>query len=193
MKGFFCQRIWLWAVVLAQLAAFDALAFDATDRYEVRQMEGWTLRINQSLLTNEKLSKDVLRLLEFQLFQIKRVVPAAAVAELQKVTIWIEFAGKDFPGMCYHPSAQWLREHDFNPEKAGGVELSNATNFLSWTKEQPWMVLHELAHSYHHKVLGYEHAGIKAAYQGRVSTREGVQKIRERAVFQRRHEKTLRA
>jgi hypothetical protein len=165
MKRILRPAIFLWLAALARLSASNGFAYDATDKYEARQLEGWTLRINQALLKNETLAKDTLRLLEFQLYQIKRVVPGPALAELQKTAIWIELAGKDFPCMCYHPSAQWLREHDFNPEKAGGVEISNATNFLQWTKEQPWMVLHELAHSYHHKVLGYEHAGIKGAYQ----------------------------
>jgi hypothetical protein len=51
-----------------------------------------------------------------------------------------------------------------NPEKAGGIEIANAKNFLKWTHDQPWMVLHELAHGYHHQILTYEHKEIKAAY-----------------------------
>jgi hypothetical protein len=66
--------------------------------------------------------------------------------------------------MCYHPSAEWLRAHDMNPAKAGAVEIANPRNFLKWTKEQPWMVLHEMAHAYHHRVLKHDHAGIKDAY-----------------------------
>ncbi len=154
------------------ISSGGAFAFDATDKDETRQLEGWTLHINQALLKNETLARDTLRLLEFQLFQIKRVVPATALKALQKTDIWIELAGKDFPCMCYHPSAEWLREHDFNPEKAGCVEISNATNFLRWTKEQPWMVLHEMAHSYHHKVLGYDHPGIKTAYKNAVDSKK---------------------
>src|SRR5262249_1859501 len=73
------------------------------------------------------------------------------------------------PCMCYHPSADWLREHDMNPAKAGAVEVANATNFLAWTQQQPWMVLHELAHGYHHRVLKYDHPGIKAAYEQAVA------------------------
>ena len=53
---------------------------------------------------------------------------------------------------------------------AGGVELANARNFLDWTLEQPWMVLHELAHAFHHKFLpgGFENKELKAAYQNAV-------------------------
>ena len=35
----------------------------------------------------------------------------------------------------------------------------------TWTRDQPWMVLHELAHGYHHKALGYDHAGVRKAYE----------------------------
>jgi hypothetical protein len=67
--------------------------------------------------------------------------------------------------MCYHVSPWWLREHDMNPEKAGGVEIANALNFLAWTHDQPWMVLHELAHAYHHQVLGAGHAEVKRCFE----------------------------
>ena len=55
--------------------------------------------------------------------------------------------------MAYHPSKRWLTQNHFNPELAGCVELGNPKTFLSWTKAQPWMVLHELAHAYHDQFL----------------------------------------
>jgi hypothetical protein len=72
--------------------------------------------------------------------------------------------------MCYHPSREWLQENDFIPEKAGSIEIANAENFLTWTLDQPWMVLHELAHAYHHKVIGYDHAELKQAFEHARST-----------------------
>ena len=64
--------------------------------------------------------------------------------------------------MAYHPDPGWLREHGMNPEKARCVEVANARNFLNWTRDQPWMVLHELAHAYHHQFLdgGFENAEV---------------------------------
>jgi len=32
-------------------------------------------------------------------------------------------------------------------------------------REQPWMVLHELAHAYHDQVLGFDEPRIRAAYE----------------------------
>ena len=67
--------------------------------------------------------------------------------------------------MCYHPDAGWLKAHGMNPEKQGCVEIANPVTFLKWSIAQPWMVLHELAHAYHHQFLknGFENAEIKAA------------------------------
>jgi hypothetical protein len=65
----------------------------------------------------------------------------------------------------YHVSEDFLRSHGYNPAKAKAVEIGNARRFLDWSKDQPAMVLHELAHAYHDQVLGYDQAAIKAAHQ----------------------------
>jgi hypothetical protein len=67
--------------------------------------------------------------------------------------------------MCYHPHPGWLREHDMNADKARSIEVANARNFLTWTRQQPWMVFHELAHGYHHQFVerGYDNAELAAA------------------------------
>ena len=101
-------------------------------------------------------------------------VPAAAVDDLRKVEIWIEVNNPLFPCMCYHPDERWLKAHGVNPEKTGHVELANAANFLTWTRHQPWMVLHELAHAYHDQVLGFESAAVKDRYEA--AKREGLYK-----------------
>jgi hypothetical protein len=58
-----------------------------------------------------------------------------------------------------------LTKNGYNPDKARAVELGNAARFLEWSLDQPWMVLHELAHAYHDQVLGYEHGEIRSAFQ----------------------------
>jgi hypothetical protein len=159
------QIEWMLAVVfLGTMAPWSAVAFDPTEQYEERQMEGWTLRINRTLLRDSQLAEEVLREMRRQLIQIARAVPTPALAKLRNVVIWVEEQDRDEKCMCYHPSREWLTEHAYNPDKAGCVELGNARNFLAWTHEQPWMVLHELAHSYHHQVLGYDNAEIRTAY-----------------------------
>lgn len=161
----------LAGLVLAHHLEGVAWSFDGTDQYQVRSVEGWTVRVHQQVLQQEQLARDTLRLLEFQLYQVTRVIPKRPLGQLREIPIWIELAHPRHPCMCYHPSADWLQAHDMNPEKAGAVEVANVTNFLAWTKQQPWMVLHELAHGYHHQVLKYEHPGIKAAYEKAVASK----------------------
>ena len=151
--------------LLLVTATVAAQAYDRIEQYETRQLEGWTLRVHRQLLNETVLVEDTLRLLECQLRQIVRVVPTNALTRLREVPIWIELAHPRHPCMCYHPSAEWLREHDMNPEKAGSVEIANAKTFLQWTHSQPMMVLHELAHAYHHRVVKHDQPDLKAAFE----------------------------
>ena len=115
-------------------------------------VEGWNVRLGQGV--SEDVSWPAARAeLTRQLQNIKRVVGDEPLAKLQQVTIWVNSASKVTPCMAYHPGAQWLRDHDANPEMAKGVELGSCKNFASWTYEQPWMVMHELAHAYHDQFL----------------------------------------
>jgi hypothetical protein len=150
------------------VAAEPEKRFDPTDLYEAQELEGWRILVNKNFAKdNGALCQETLTLLRHQLYQIPRKVPAEAVAKLKKVKIWVEEAEPNHPCMAYHPDAGWLRRHNMNPDKARCVELANAKNFLSWTKAQPYMVLHELAHAYHHQFLdgGYENAEIAAAFK----------------------------
>lgn len=156
--------------IQAEEAAVDkpVAKYDAVDRYAERQIEGWRVLVHRDLLAADRaeLRERTLKLLSDHLFRITTQVPEAAVVQLRTIPIWMEVAHPKHPCMCYHSDAGWLRENDMNPAKAGGVELANCENFLTWTKAQPWMVLHELAHGYHHQFLpeGYENPEVLAAY-----------------------------
>jgi hypothetical protein len=137
-----------------------------TDEYATREVEGWTVRVNRRLNKELKaLGEPALRLLGVKLYDITRVVPATALRSLQKVPIWLGVEDGHAPCAEYHPSREWLTKNGYNPDKARAVELGNAARFLEWSLDQPWMVLHELAHAYHDQVLGYEHAEVRAAFQ----------------------------
>jgi hypothetical protein len=151
----------------ASLAA-GAGRFEATEGYAQRTLEGWRVLVHPEVSSAEaELGERVLALLRHQLYEIDRRLPAPAVAQLRKVTIWVELNEPHHPCMVYHPDATWLAQHDMNPDKARSVEIANAATFLVWTIEQPWMVLHELAHAYHHQFLegGFENAELAAAHQ----------------------------
>jgi hypothetical protein len=159
--------------VLATLPAAEKAPYDPVEQYAERHVEGWRVLVNKRLLDkeNRELCDRTLKLLSDHLYRIARVVPEGPLARLRKIPIWVELAHPRHPCMCYHPSAGWLREHGMSPHKAGAVEVANARNFLTWTREQPWMVLHELAHGYHHQVLGFENAEVRACYERAVASK----------------------
>jgi len=179
----------LLALCLMKLGATSAGADDrsrsapsSSAQYKISEFEGWTVYVKRDFLKRQPALADrALTLLRLQLFQIARIVPAGAVKKLRTIRIWVEEKDPSTPCMAYHPGADWLREHGTNPAMAGGIELANARNFLDWTLEQPWMVLHEMAHAYHHKFLtdGFENVQVKAAYERALKTKryESVLKI----------------
>lgn len=145
-----------------------AVGFEPSERYESRTIQGWTVRVHRGFLEDSpELSRDALTLLDHKLYEISRVVPAAALKPLRDVPIWLEENERHHPCMAYHPDQGWLSTHDMNPEKARCVEIANARHFLDWSKDQPWMVLHELAHAYHHQFLdeGFENPLIQDAHR----------------------------
>ena len=167
-------RLVIALVILAALPAAEKQPYDPVEQYAERQVEGWRVLVNKRLFAeeNQGLCDRTLKLLGDHLYRITRVVPEGPLARLRKVPIWVELAHPRHPCMCYHPSAGWLREHGMNTQKAGAVEVANVRNFLSWTRDQPWMVLHELAHGYHHQVLGFDNAEVRACYERAVASKK---------------------
>lgn len=137
------------------------------DPYQEQSICGWTIHVNRALCQDEpQLCAQVLELLKFQLYQITREVPKPALKKIRTVGIWVELDDPLFPGMCYHPDHDWVVGHGLDARKTHGVEVANARNFLQWEHTQPWMVLHELAHAYHHDFLpgGFDNPDVEAAY-----------------------------
>ena len=121
--------------------------------------------VNGKLLAETNCCQKTLKILSAELYQITRVVPAPALAQVRQIPIWVELDDPLFQCSVYHESPDWLREHGVNPAKAGAVEVANAKIFTTWTIEQPCMILHELAHGYDHLFLGNNYAGIRRCYE----------------------------
>ncbi|WP_395745297.1 zinc-dependent peptidase [Prosthecobacter sp.] len=140
---------------------------DANGAREVRSIEGWSVSISRELLQKEaELTEKALKLLALQLQEIVRVVPPKAVAELRKVPLYFnpEYP-KSHPRAEYHPGAGWLKDNGRDPVMVKGVEFTNVRIFEAETRRMPNFALHELAHAYHDRVLGFENAEIEAAFQ----------------------------
>ena len=107
-----------------------------------------------------------------QLQSIARVVPDGPLAKLRQINVYVN-AKTDTACMAYHPAPQWLSEHHMDPAMATNVEIGSVANFVSWTYEQPWMLLHELAHGYHYRFLdkGEENPTVLAAFRSAMGSK----------------------
>lgn len=151
--------------VAAAVADDQASAGGERDDHRIR---GWRVHVSRDLLDADRQGTDhALKLLEHQLAEIERVVPAAAAARLREVPLYLSPEYDAVPPRAeYHPDAGWLREHGRDPAMARAVEFTNVRIFAKETDRMPNFVLHELAHAYHHRVLadGFTNAEIAAAH-----------------------------
>ncbi len=134
-----------------------------------RKVEGWTISVDDRLLQGSEatLGTRTLRFLEGKLSDIKAVVPSEKLKKLQSVIIVLDLSHGNLGAMQYHPSADWLKEHGYSSELAKCVHIPDAAELPTKRSinEQPWVVLHELAHAYHDQVLGFDEPRIKEAYE----------------------------
>ncbi|HWI56378.1 MAG TPA: metallopeptidase [Bacillota bacterium] len=135
----------------------------------VRQIEGWTVRVDDRLLTgpDEMLGRRALQLLEAKLADITFVVDQPHLVRLQAIPIVLDLNHGKLHAMQYHPSPAWLEAHGYATNLAKCVHICEAADFVAprQINEQPWVVLHELAHAYHDQVLGFEEPRITQAYE----------------------------
>lgn len=136
----------------------------------VRELEGWKLRVDDRLLGDAQdaaLGMRTLRFLEAKLVEIKAVVPPDRVKDLQEVTIVLDLNCGKLGAMQYHPSAGWLKANGYSEDLARCVHLPRAADVVTSRniREQPWVILHELAHAYHDQKLSFDEPRIVAAYE----------------------------
>jgi hypothetical protein len=144
----------------------SAPKYDSTSRYEQRRMQGFRVYINRKALEHPQETKEALALLDTKLAEIVAMLASDRLKPLQRVAFWVEWEAHPNRGMEYHLSKDWLQENGYNPEKVRCVEIVHVRNFIAWTENgQPLMVLHELAHAYHHNVLGIGHPAVEEAFE----------------------------
>lgn len=138
--------------------------------YSETVLHGWRVLVSKQLLDQDGLlALQVLNLLDTQLNVIQSKVPAKAVQELQAAPIWLELQTPGLRGAQYHWSADWLSSNGYDPRKARAVEISSARDYLEWSQLQPSIILHEMAHAYHDRVLGKDHPALIAAFDAAVN------------------------
>ena len=137
--------------------------------HTTRQIEGWTVRVDDRLLKGEAAAQGerALKLLNARLVAITIVVPEPALAKLRAVTIQLDFDHGKLRAMQYHPSADWLKENGYSESLAKCVHIPCAEDFLSpfENHRMPWVVLHELAHAFHDQTIGFDEPRVRAAWE----------------------------
>ncbi len=132
-------------------------------------IQGWTVRVDDRLFleANKPLVDRCLTFLENKLLDICAVVPPERLKKLQTVVIVLDLDHGKLGPMQYHPGKQWLLDNGYSPDLAKCVHLPRAKDLPTRRNinEQPWVILHELAHAYHDQVLGFNHPRVIEAYE----------------------------
>lgn len=135
--------------------------------YQHFDIHGFQVYVSDSaIVINDSTTQEAISLLTSKLKEIDDFgLRSDIIDSLKTVSFFVEW-NSAYSAAMYHPSREWLVENGYIPEKAKSIEISNVQNFIDWTAlNQPYMVLHELAHAYHHKVLSFEYQLIIRAYE----------------------------
>lgn len=137
--------------------------------HTVRQIEGWTVRVDDRLLGGDGAAagERALKLLTARLVTIVVVINEEPLAKLREVPIQLDMTHGALRPLQYHPSAGWLKRNGYSETLAKCVHIPSVQGFLSpfENHRQPSAILHELAHAYHDRVLGFDEARIVAAWK----------------------------
>ena len=159
-------------VVLLLVAAVgaSARAADQPARRVPLTLEGFTVLVDDRLMEDgaeAALGREALGFLASRLVDIRIVVPPDKLERLRKVTIVLDNGCGDLKNMQYHPDAGWLEAHGYPRSLEKCVHIPRAADLATTrnVREQPWVVLHELAHAYHDQVLGFDEPRILAAWE----------------------------
>ena len=135
---------------------------------EKLHLHGWTVHADKQLVSGDAkaLGARALSMLANHLERLTILMPEKQLGELRKLEIFIEHSHPELGNMQYHPDADWLIERGYDPRLAKKVHIPQAGELVSRAQmlKHPAVILHELAHSYHDQVLGFEDPTIIAAY-----------------------------
>jgi len=166
------------AVLLAWLAAFGlvrplgAAEPSKPEKHTRVNLEGWNVHVDGRLTDgpDAELGKRALALLGNQLQRIALLMPPDRLQKVREVHIWLDRTHGKLTASQYHPNPAWLKDNGYSADLAKCVHIPDAAYFANpkHQHQQPWAVLHELAHAYHDRVLGFDNPKIKALWQKRV-------------------------
>lgn len=140
------------------------------DNAMTRQMvDGFTLIIRTVRLKDPETIQGI-KVITESLAKIKNLLTPEQFKRLRKVPIWFEYKRLEGSAIWYHPNADWLVSQGYPAEMEKSIEINNLKNFLAWQAlDQPFILLHELAHAYEDLHLTAMRAEIVATYNKAVA------------------------
>lgn len=164
------KRLYFWLLLLVSTGAAQAqLQVNGFSNYA---LQGFNVLVNNDALNDHPArTQEAIRYLDTLLTRIAGLGLAGDIMDsLRAVPIFMEWA-LTTGSAWYHPDRNWLIQNGYRPEKAKAVEIANIDNFINWSRQnQPMIVMHELAHAYHDRVLGFSHAPVFAAFNAAVAS-----------------------
>ncbi len=135
-------------------------------------LHGFNVLVNNSALSQHSAeTQQAIGLLDTMLMNINNLNLASDIMDtLHHVSIFMEY-NLTTGSAWYHYDVNWLIANGYNPAKARCVEIANLTHFYAWSKQnQPWVMMHELAHAFNDHTLTTSYAPIINAYNAAISS-----------------------
>jgi hypothetical protein len=150
--------------------------------WEMQTIVGFQVLFSPALLRDEASSGRARQFMHDHLDAVARFVPPAALQRLRHVRLWLDLdASGNSRALAFYKSPPSVftaspsdrpGEHNFGYDGFHramflGVVFPNIVDAMaiSGVSRAPMIVLHELAHAYHHQVLGTWNPDIKQAYE----------------------------
>ena len=151
-------------VLLLAWLACAVLPATALEGWSDRVIDGWQVHLDAgcSASGEPELERAFAGVLADQIAKLGRLPPAAR-ALLAPVEIFVCSGTHRAFGAQHHPSAAWLASHGYPAAFARNVEICNWREFTTLVQDQPFCLLHEMAHAYQDRRPDHD-AAIHAAF-----------------------------
>jgi len=169
-SGDYSGQLWKISAISSDTAN-DGLDDETPLRTEEIELHGFRIIINSKIAESDE-TQTALDLLSESLEELTRVVKPKQLKLLKQVPIWLEIKHTaDGSSVWYHKSREWLSKNGYPAEAVKSVEIKNVEKFVqALQSNQPYVILHELAHAYHDLHLTAMREKIRAAYNSAVSS-----------------------
>ena len=128
-------------------------AYDCgADSYVLKTLDGWNVCMDSVLFDGTDLGDRAESDLLEDMQHIEGLLEPTIYAYLRDNTNLYVEKDSEWPGAVYHPSSVWLTDNGYPAYWEKSI-LLEAESYLTEKDCQPAVLLHELAHSWHHQMM----------------------------------------